>query len=315
MTNRVEPRLRPGGPASGVDARTQLLGLPIGLVETVSRVARTGRQGADDYSPAFQVVFPYRGMHVWHVGGDEVIADANQVLFVTGGESFRISDPLSDGFDELIITPELDVLSDMANAAESRLPAHPLFRRRSRRADPRLQSLRARFLCWATRAEDVEDLAAEELVLALLRAALDLDDEGPRLEPSGSTSRLIRRTKAFLEAEFANPIRLPDVGRAVGASPAYLTSVFRRVEGVSLHQYLTQLRLARALVDLPHSNDLTVLALNIGFSSHSHFTAAFRRAFGCTPSSFRQTTRRGLRPLLTHTRSFHQDALPVRPAV
>jgi AraC-like DNA-binding protein len=60
---------------------------------------------------------------------------------------------------------------------------------------------------------------------------------------------------------------------------------------VSLHQYLTQLRLARALVELPHAGDLTSLALDLGFSSHSHFTFAFRRAFGCTPSQFREAAR------------------------
>jgi AraC-like DNA-binding protein len=53
-----------------------------------------------------------------------------------------------------------------------------------------------------------------------------------------------------------------------------------------------QLRLSRALVELPHANDLTALALDLGFSSHSHFTAAFRRMFQCTPSEFRESTRR-----------------------
>ena len=77
--------------------------------------------------------------------------------------------------------------------------------------------------------------------------------------------------QSILEAEFANPIRLADVGRAVGASPAYLTHVFRRVEGTSPHQHLTRLRLARALVDLPRTDDLTALALET-VSSHSHFT-------------------------------------------
>jgi hypothetical protein len=33
----------------------------------------------------------------------------------------------------------------------------------------------------------------------------------------------------------------------------------------------------------------------LGFSSHSHFTAAFRRGFGCTPSQFRESTRRTLK--------------------
>jgi AraC-like DNA-binding protein len=46
------------------------------------------------------------------------------------------------------------------------------------------------------------------------------------------------------------------------------------------------LGLARALAELPHADDLTALALDLGFSSHSHFSAVFRRTFGLTPSRF-----------------------------
>jgi AraC family transcriptional regulator len=109
----------------------------------------------------------------------------------------------------------------------------------------------------------------------------------------GPTRRLIARAKEFLDASFADPIRLADVAEAVGASPAYLTHAFSRIEGVPLHRYLTQLRLARALVELPDAPDITTLALRLGFSSHSHFTAAFRRAFGRTPSQFRRAARNG----------------------
>jgi AraC-like DNA-binding protein len=68
---------------------------------------------------------------------------------------------------------------------------------------------------------------------------------------------------------------------------------------VPLQRYVTQLRLARALIELPDSDDLTALALDLGFSSHSHFTLAFRRAFGCTPSRFRKTIRNGKRAAAT----------------
>ena len=276
-------------------ARTRLLRLAVALVEDVRSGAVDRQNGSEGFSADFQLCLPYRGMLVWHVGRDAVVGDANQMLFVTGGEKYRISQPHPEGYRELIVTPELSVLAEIANSDADRLPSHPLFRRRSRLASPRLQSFRARFLSWATRATGDDELMAEELVIGLLRAALT-DCNGHRDEARGSTDRLIRRTKAFLEAEFANPIRLADVGRAVGASPAYLTHVFRRVEGTSLHQYLTRLRLARALVDLPRTDDLTALALETGFSSHSHFTRSFRRAFGVTPSRFRETSRMQLPP-------------------
>jgi len=68
----------------------------------------------------------------------------------------------------------------------------------------------------------------------------------------------------------------------------YLTQSFRAVEGVPLYRYQMRLRLARALDLLPDCSDLAALAHDLGFSSHSHFTAAFLQTYGCTPSAFRR---------------------------
>ena len=60
-----------------------------------------------------------------------------------------------------------------------------------------------------------------------------------------------------------------------------------------VHRYLSRLRLRTALERLEQgSQDLTALALDLNFSSHSHFTDAFRREFGFTPSNFRNGTGR-----------------------
>jgi AraC-like DNA-binding protein len=266
----------------------RLIQSPLALVEDLRCHGVRPRTGPEAYSPHFQVCLPYRGLFVWHVGGDDVVSDANQVLFVSGGEAYRLSEPLPGGYAELIVTPARALLAELVQTTAARLPFHPLFRRRSRRADLELQVLRARLLHLADSGGG-DRLAAEEVVIAILRAALAAD--APARQPGRATQRLIRRTKEFVEAQLSDPFRLSDVARAVGASPAYLTDVFRRFEGLPLHKYVLQSRLARALVELPHANDLTMLALDLGFSSHSHFTAAFRKAFRCTPSEFRESTR------------------------
>ena len=268
--------------------RTRVFESPVALVEDLRCPGGRPKTSPQGFSAEFQVCLPYRGLFVWHVGGSDVVSDANQVLFVSGGEAYHLSEPLAGGYAELIITPGLALLADLAQTGATRLSRHPLFRRRSRRADFGLQVLRARILHCAA-SGGCDGLAVEELVVALLRRALQGDE--PVHEPGPATRRLIRRAKEFVEAHLADPIRLGDVARAVGASPAYLTDVFRRCEGLPLHKYVRQSRLARALLELPHAPDLTTLALDLGFSSHSHFTAAFRRAYGCTPSEFRASTR------------------------
>lgn len=280
----------------GDRARTCLFDLPVALVEDVRAGGALAYSAEEAFNADFQVALPYRGLFIWHVGQDEVAGDANQALFVTGGERYWMSHPVAGGYAELILTLAEPIVAELAHTSGGALGAHALFRRRSRCVSPTLQSLRTRFLSRAVGDAKDDALAAEELVLALLRLALD--DDAPRHVPGRSTQKLIVRTKAYLEAELGNPIRLTDVGNAVGASPVYLTQVFRKVEGVPLHRYLTQLRLARALLELPKVDDLTQLALDLGFSSHSHFTARFHRAFRTTPSQFREQSRRWARPPL-----------------
>ena len=73
------------------------------------------------------------------------------------------------------------------------------------------------------------------------------------------------------------------------ASPVYLTQVFQRSEGMPLYRYHLRLRLARALDLIAHYDDLSALAAELGFASHSHFTAAFRQAYGRSPTVFRES--------------------------
>ena len=78
----------------------------------------------------------------------------------------------------------------------------------------------------------------------------------------------------------------------MGHSAVYLTQVFQEVEGLPLYRYHLRLRLARALHLIPQYDDLTSLALDLGFSSHSHFTSMFSHAYGRAPSAFKRTVRR-----------------------
>jgi AraC-like DNA-binding protein len=96
--------------------------------------------------------------------------------------------------------------------------------------------------------------------------------------------------KVLLAGDLSRRWTLADIGAEIGCSPVYLTQVFRQVEGVPLYRYHLHLRLARALDLVPRCEDLSALAADLGFSSHSHFANAFRQAYGRTPTAFKQAT-------------------------
>lgn len=277
---------RPGGAEESV-CRTRLGAHTFALVETLDVTGpRSARPPTDAHSPEFQVCLPYRGAFVWHVGRDDVLADPNRVLFVTGDEAFRMSRPADGGYAELIVTVAPDLLSELLFVPTASLPAQRVFRQRSRPASLQLQRLGVGML---HHGRDSMGLASDERLMAFLHTAVDGKDRPHTASPS--TLRLVGRAKAYLAEHLSSPVRLQHVARAAGTTPAYLTTLFRQLEGKPLHKYLVQLRLVRALSELPHTADITRLAADLGFANHSHFTAVFRRAVGCTPSVFRASVR------------------------
>jgi AraC-like DNA-binding protein len=116
---------------------------------------------------------------------------------------------------------------------------------------------------------------------------------GPRTtHAAGATvgrQRLVDRVKFVLASDLGRRWTLAEIAAEVRGSPVYLTQVFQQVEGLPLYRYQLRLRLARALDLLRQYDDLTALSLDLGFSSHSHFSAAFRQAYGRSPSAFRQS--------------------------
>ncbi len=103
-------------------------------------------------------------------------------------------------------------------------------------------------------------------------------------------SRYVERATTYLAANFDQPLTLADIARATQCSPFHLARLFRTELGTSLRRYQERLRFAAAIERLARGEaDLLRLALDLGFTSHSHFTANFRRALGVTPSELRRT--------------------------
>jgi AraC family transcriptional regulator len=97
----------------------------------------------------------------------------------------------------------------------------------------------------------------------------------------------------LLKQNLAGPPSLEELGRKIGCSHFYLSRVFSNHTGQTITQYLRQLRMEKA-AELLRSREynVTEAALEVGYSSPSHFGQAFHETFGCCP---------GLYPLATTT--------------
>jgi AraC-like DNA-binding protein len=245
-----------------------------------------------------------------HLGRRSLTADVNQAVFFSKGSTYRVSHPADCGDRGTVFEAAAPVLHDIAARFD------PSVHDRPDRPFRFVTGPCPRAVFWghhafirrleSTSGEQVEPLYAEGVALQLMAGAL----EAAFIRNGGSPARRRASTnfdhaegteaaKGYLASRLSERITLENVARAVHMSPFHLARVFQERTGLPIHRYLIRLRLRASLERLADAaNDLTALALGLGFSSHSHFSDAFRREFGRTPSDARRAAnRRSLREM------------------
>jgi len=107
----------------------------------------------------------------------------------------------------------------------------------------------------------------------------------------GLSSRRLKLVLEYIEDTLGQPITLRELAALAGVSARHLERAFRQSMACSPHAYVMDRRLHRARGLLINHPELPVeqIALRLGFSSSSHFSSAFRRQTGLTPTDFRKT--------------------------
>lgn len=276
--------------------RTPLFSSDTACIADVRCRGECRHRSGEEHTTDAQLIFPYHGMFVRHLGSAASVADANQVLFFGADEVHQVSHPVTGGDSCIVMTLPETVLHELAGA-HFYDEATRRFRIRERNLEPSAQALRS-VLLKRLLTNTSSTLEAESISLALAELAFT---PLPRAQhrPTRSKRHLIDRVKLLLAESISKKISLAEIGNDVGASPVYLTQIFSELEGVPLYRYHLRLRLAQALLRLPEQKDLSALAHDLGFSSHSQFTTLFGQTFGLAPSVFmQQSGREDIRKLL-----------------
>jgi AraC-like DNA-binding protein len=136
-----------------------------------------------------------------------------------------------------------------------------------------------------------DELWIEETLLEVL-GLLAPAAEPRRTRATARHDRIAGAVREILSSRPGQPWTVTSIARVLGVSALHACRVFRRRTGYTLHGYLTEQRLRASLVALARpggsASDLQAVASELGFSSHSQFSAHFRAAFGVTPSEYRR---------------------------
>lgn len=112
---------------------------------------------------------------------------------------------------------------------------------------------------------------------------------------SNKTNTYVQVTKNFIESNY-NDSRL-SVGmlaEKLNLDRCYLSTIFKKITGFSLQQYLQDYRLSESITLLTTSEmKIETIALSCGYGSAFHFSKMFRQKYGVSPSCYRENPKAG----------------------
>jgi AraC family transcriptional regulator len=259
-----------------------------------------GGPGPEEESDTTSLVLMRRGAFCRHFGQRKVTADVNQSAFFSAGSTYRVSHPQDDGDRGTVFVVPPRILNDFIRewdpayegGADAPFPftdgpcsSDVFWRHRELIRILENDAEQAREPFWV-------DVAALQIVADSLDAGFarkGLPARNRKQDTAADHRELVEAGKLYFADHMGDRLTLDGVARELNTSPFHFARLFQHGTGVPIHRYLTLLRLRASLERLMDAReDLTTLALELGFSSHSHFSDLFRREFGVTPSEFRK---------------------------
>ena len=230
-----------------------------------------------EIEPEFGVSIPRSGMYVRRMTDGDFFVDPSVMVLRNRGEEQVTVHPTNSGDRNTDIQFSQDLVEPLLNKGGR-------FRSRFHPNDPAV-ALRHHQLLVACRSAAGNALEIEERALRLL--AMSAVFESPT-EALPRHRRIVDETRQLLATRFRDDMDLRTLARAIGMSPFHLSRVFHRAVGRTMHSYRTHLRVQWVIETLSQgAPDLSLVAIEAGFSDHSHMTRVFRSFLDATPSQVR----------------------------
>lgn len=146
-------------------------------------------------------------------------------------------------------------------------------------------SLSDRYIQKMERCRSVTDLMRinEEMAVDFTSRVADV-----RQRNCARYSPVVRNCIEHIHHNIHSDLSLKTLSETVGVSSKYLSALFRRETGQTLHSYIETLRIQEAKYLLKYSDyTLGQISHLLYFSSQSYFSSIFRKSTGETPKNFR----------------------------
>ncbi len=244
-----------------------------------------GGRNVEEASDKDELVFVLNGIYQKQSSDGSAILDPSQIAVFRKGQPFCITHPVEGGdrsiiveFDPADLCVALDTEPGANGTVLHQLPATIVV------TAPLILLLGQ--LCHGVRQAARDAFRIEETAYALLER---VSDNVSRMRQSPPAVRVQKPcaldVAAVVSSRFREKLSISGIAQMLEVSPFHLCRSFHTATGMTIHRYITILRMSEAVHRLwNYRSNLTELALDLGYSSHSHFSSTFRHFFGITPS-------------------------------
>lgn len=100
--------------------------------------------------------------------------------------------------------------------------------------------------------------------------------------------KILSDIQQYIKENLSRPIMLNEIGEQVKLTPSYISSLFKEEMGITITDYITDLRIEKAKMLLKDSHlKISELAKKVGYEEQRYFSQVFKKKTGITPKEFR----------------------------
>jgi AraC-like DNA-binding protein len=238
-------------------------------------------------------VFPRTAVEIQHEHERAFVANPNVVTLYNQGQAYLRNAISREGDRCDWFGVQIDTVRDVVRAFDPAVDSRPEWPFRFTRgwADAGAYLVQRRIFEHVVGGATAGPLAIEEAVVYLLERVVRSTYGTAHAQPHAIAPRqrdIVHHIELILSQRWGERMTLRDIASEAALSPYHLCRLFRRATGTTLHQYREKLHIRWSLESVIETRrPLVDIALETGFSSHSHFTSSFRREFGEAPSGVR----------------------------
>ncbi len=278
----------PAGPRGSTPFARRIAGGETWSVSEIVCSAGPGDRPYEERHKGFSISAVLQGCFTYRSDCGESLLYPGALLLGADRSCFQCGHEHSAGDRCISFNVREDAFEEIVSIASSRR-GNPL----SRPMLPASNRLAPLFAAIERVQDCVSPLKAEELLIVLFEAVVAALNDGFRVPsaPRGWETRRIVEVLREVEDHPDDSLDLGAMAAMAGLGKHHFLRVFRRLVGMTPHQYVLRVRMGRAARRLATSKDPVVaVALDCGFGDLSTFNARFRATFGMTPSTYRATS-------------------------